>query len=92
MEKYEIIDQDYGIRGIKTWFFFSDYDTCSLYIREKEDFMKQTEYLYATPHTKKTIKSHVYSLIDWTNVNWLPLSRVLPILCCSHFLHLYCLI
>lgn len=53
MEKYEIIDQDYGIRGIKTWFFFSDYDTCSLYIREKEDFMKQTEYLYATSPYQK---------------------------------------
>lgn len=53
MEKYEIIDQDYGIRGIKTWFFFSDYDTCFLYIREKEDFMKQTEYLYATSPYQK---------------------------------------
>lgn len=58
-----------GLGELKFDFFFSDYDTYSLYILEKEDFKKQTEYLYATPHTKKTIKSHVHSLIDWTNVN-----------------------
>ena len=42
-----------GLGELKLDFFFSDYDTCSLYIREKEDFMKQTEYLYATSPYQK---------------------------------------
>ena len=67
MEKYGIVDQECAIRGIKICLFLIM--NMFMYILEKEDFKKQIEYLYATPHTKKTIKSHVRSLIDWTNVN-----------------------
>ena len=79
MEKYGIVDQDYGIRGIKICLFLIMIHVHCIFLRRKI-FKKQIEYLYATPHTKKTIKSHIHSLIDWTNVNGLPLSRVLPIL------------